>query len=208
MLRKFLTVALAVMVLLTVSACGNKDADNNQSSSQVSVDNSSSSQASEIQNSSNNDSSTVSDISAQLVDGVYTDLDGAFKMTIPEGWEISNDNGIVMFKTPEYPNDPDSISLMTTVKTDSFDSLTKEDFRENFASIFSDVTINTFEKTTVDEFSAYIVEYTYKLSSIEIKHTEVLVDASDSTYTFTLNDDDGDKAELFEEVIESIDFTE
>ena len=91
-------------------------------------------------------------------------------MTIPEGWEISNDNGIVMFKTPEYPNDPDSISLMTTVKTDSFDSLTKEDFREYFASIFSDVTINTFEKTTVDEFSAYIVEYTYKLSSIEIKH--------------------------------------
>ena len=66
MLRKFLTVVLAVMVLLTVSACGNKDADNNQSSSQVSVDNSSASQASEIQNSSNNDSSTVSDISCLL----------------------------------------------------------------------------------------------------------------------------------------------
>ena len=26
-------------------------------------------------------------------------------MTIPEGWEISNDTGIVMFKTPEYPNE-------------------------------------------------------------------------------------------------------
>lgn len=208
MLRKFLTVALAVMVLLTVSACGNKDADNNQSSSQVSVDNSSSSQASEIQNSSNNDSSTVSDISAQLVDGVYTDLDGAFKMTIPEGWEISNDTGIVMFTSPDYPTDSDSINVVTTVKDPTFENYTKDVFEEYYSTIFEDMTINNFEKIEVDGFPAYKMELTYRLGSIEIKQLQVMVDGPNSTYSFTFTDDDEDKTDIFEEVIESIDFTE
>lgn len=79
MLKKFLTAALAVMVLLTVSACGNNDADN-QSSSQATVD-TSSSQSSSIQEGTTED---TSDMSAQFIDGVYTDPNGAYKMTIPE----------------------------------------------------------------------------------------------------------------------------
>lgn len=198
MLKRFLTVALAVMVLLTVSACGNNDSGN-QSSSQVSGD-ASLSQSSETQAGTTED---TSDMSAQFIDGVYTDPNGAFKMSIPDDWEISSKSDIIIFTSP----DSDSINIVESAKDSAFDSYTEDMFKDSFSTIFSDATINSFDETTVDDLPAYKMEYTYKLSSIEIKQIQYVIDAPNATYTFSINDDDGDKTELFDEIISSIEFT-
>lgn len=189
-IKRISALLLSLAMALALAACSQEDSSLSSSSSSSL--------------SSSESSSEDSSAAGEAVTGLT--------YQVPEDWTSQTTDGVVVYYSPDYPNDTSNINLYTSAKDPNFSKATKEQFEAALQDAFQnlegaedlDISINTFEFVEVDGMQAIRVEASYTLSGMEIRQTQYMVDG-DKNYAFTFTEvNDADWSEVFAQCIDSI----
>ena len=128
-------------------------------------------------------------------------------MKMPDGWKTMNQSGVTMLVPNDYPNTADNISIVKTDKDSNFSAYTKEVFESTYKSLFEDLNITTFEKTTVNSCAAYHIVYNVTVSNISMKQEQYLIDGTNCCLTLTFTSVQNDISALAKECVQSVKFS-
>ena len=202
-LKSVCALLLSLVLLLALAACSQGDPSTSSSTSSSSSSSSSSTSVSSSSESSSSESSEASGADDAVTGVTYQ---------VPEDWTQQSMDGVIVYYSPDYPNDTSNINLYTSAKDPNFSKATKEQFEAVLKATFAnlegaedmDMSINAFEFVEVDAMQAIRVDASYTLNGIEIRQTQYMVDG-DKNYAFTFTEvGDADWSEVFAQCIESI----
>ena len=234
-MKKIARLLLAGLMVLTIASCGNSDKKIRTSSleetnsevtesvfvseSQSSVADISSENGSGVsknlyvssEKSNVTSSKTVAASSKSSSSDVTTAKNvfqgDGFTMKMPDGWKTMNQSGVTMLVPNDYPNTADNISIVKTDKDSNFSAYTKEVFESTYKSLFEDLNITTFEKTTVNSCAAYHIVYNVTVSNISMKQEQYLIDGTNCCLTLTFTSVQNDISALAKECVQSVKFS-
>ncbi len=234
-MKKTAILLLAGLMVLTVASCGNSDkkistsslektnsevtesvvvSENQSSVADVSSENGSgvsknldtSSEKSNVTSSKNIVSSSKPS-SSDITTAKNVFQGDGFTMKMPDGWKTMNQSGVAMLVPSDYPNTADNISVVKTDKDSNFSAYTKEVFESTYKSLFEDLNITTFEKTTVNSCAAYHIVYNVTVSNISMKQEQYLIDGTNCCLTLTFTSVQNDISSLAKECVQSVKFS-
>lgn len=130
-----------------------------------------------------------------------------FTLKIPDGWKTMNQSGVSMLVPNNYPEVSDNISIVKTDKDGNFSAYTKEMFESTYKTLFEDLNITAFEKTTVNGYNAYHVVYSLTASGISMKQEQYLIDGKNGTLTLTFTNVQNDISSIAKECVKSLEFS-
>lgn len=201
-MKKIAILLLAGLMVLTIASCGNSDKKIRTSSlEEINSEVTESVFVSESQSSSSKSSSSDVTTAKNVFQG-----DG-FTMKMPDGWKTMNQSGVTMLVPNDYPNTADNISIVKTDKDSNFSAYTKEVFESTYKSLFEDLNITTFEKTTVNSCAAYHIVYNVTVSNISMKQEQYLIDGTNCCLTLTFTSVQNDISALAKECVQSVKFS-
>ena len=130
-----------------------------------------------------------------------------FTMKIPDGWKTMNQSGVSMLVPNNYPEVSDNISIVKTDKDANFSAYTKEMFESTYKTLFEDLNITAFEKTTINGYNAYHVVYSLTASGISMKQEQYLIDGKNGTLTLTFTNVQNDISSIAKDCVKSLTFS-
>ena len=130
-----------------------------------------------------------------------------FTLKIPDGWKTMNQSGVSMLVPNNYPEVSDNISIVKTDKDGNFSAYTKEMFESTYKTLFEDLNITAFEKTTVNGYNAYHVVYSLTASGISMRQEQYLIDGKNGTLTLTFTNVQNDISSIAKECVKSLKFS-
>lgn len=200
-MKKCLAILLAAILALGLTACGGTGKDNSTTSSDTTTT------AAEPTTTTEAETTTTTEAPAAytLEDGVFT-LD-QLRLTIPEGWVLSSDEGMYLFVPEDYPAHTDNLSIMVESKDPDFEGYTQADLEAMFALVYEDVAFIGFENTTKDGVGYIELAYTATIQDIPMVFMQYLYNA-DQLYTVTYTITGEDLMEAMEASSETIEILE
>lgn len=213
-MKKTALLLLVGLMAFTIASCG----DNGKNISTGSITDQSS-EGTELISSTDNESKGQTEIVADSstastnTDSSTTEAaknifqgDG-FTLKIPDGWKTMNQSGVSMLVPNNYPEVSDNISIVKTDKDGNFSAYTKEMFESTYKTLFEDLNITAFEKTTVNGYNAYHVVYSLTASGISMKQEQYLIDGKNGTLTLTFTNVQNDISSIAKECVKSLEFS-
>lgn len=213
-MKKTALLLLVGLMAFTIASCG----DNGKNISTGSITDQSS-EVTELISSADNESKGQTEIVADSstastnTDSSTTEAEknifqgDGFTLKIPDGWKTMNQSGVSMLVPNNYPEVSDNISIVKTDKDGNFSAYTKEMFESTYKTLFEDLNITAFEKTTVNGYNAYHVVYSLTASGISMRQEQYLIDGKNGTLTLTFTNVQNDISSIAKECVKSLEFS-
>ena len=203
-MQKRLIVLLISIMLLTMTACGNKSLEsaNEAIAEQTDVEDVPKADLTE-----NNGESNEQEI--------ITFSDGELRWKLPEQFEeLEDEEGIYVHKS--YPKDISTVSYIILENDSSFTDITKEEFRSMLEDdIYDtygdevDVIVNKYEKGKLNDRNTLRIDFEFQFKGTDYEQIEIIIFNGDETHIINYMQEKGGKwSEEFEKSISSMSFAQ
>lgn len=203
-MQKRLIVLLISIMLLTMTACGNKSLEsaNEAIAEQTDVEDVPKADLTE-----NNGESNEQEI--------ITFSDGELRWKLPEQFEeLEDEEGIYVHKS--YPKDISTVSYIILDDDSSFTDITKEEFRSMLEDdIYDtygdevDVIVNKYEKGKLNDRNTLRIDFEFQFKGTDYEQIEIIIFNGDETHIINYMQEKGGKwSEEFEKSISSMSFAQ
>ena len=203
-MQKRLIVLLISIMLLTMTACGNKSLEsaNEAIAEQTDVEDVPKADLTE-----NNGESNEQEI--------ITFSDGELRWKLPEQFEeLEDEEGIYVHKS--YPKDISTVSYIILDNDSSFTDITKEEFRSMLEDdIYDtygdelDVIVNKYEKGKLNDRNTLRIDFEFQFKGTDYEQIEIIIFNGDETHIINYMQEKGGKwSEEFEKSISSMSFAQ
>lgn len=203
-MQKRLIVLLISIMLLTMTACGNKSLEsaNEAIAEQTDVEDVPKADLTE-----NNGESNEQEI--------ITFSDGELRWKLPEQFEeLEDEEGIYVHRS--YPKDISTVSYIILDNDSSFTDITKEEFQSMLEDdIYDtygdevDVIVNKYEKGKLNDRNTLRIDFEFQFKGTDYEQIEIIIFNGDETHIINYMQEKGGKwSEEFEKSISSMSFAQ
>ena len=203
-MQKRRIVLLISIMLLTMTACGNKslESSNEAIAEQTDVEDEPKADLTE-----NNGESNEQEI--------ITFSDGELRWKLPEQFEeLEDEEGIYVHRS--YPKDISTVSYIILDNDSSFTDITKEEFRSMLEDdIYDtygdevDVIVNKYEKGKLNDRNTLRIDFEFQFKGTDYEQIEIIIFNGDETHIINYMQEKGGKwSEEFEKSISSMSFAQ
>lgn len=203
-MQKRLIVLLISIMLLTMTACGNKSLEsaNEAIAEQTDVEDVPKADLTENNGESNEQE-------------MITFSDGELRWKLPEQFEeLEDEEGIYVHKS--YPQDISTVSYIILDNDSSFTDITKEEFQSMLEDdIYDtygdevDVTVNKYEKGKMNSRNTLRIDFEFQFKGTDYEQIEIIIFNGDETHIINYMQEKGGKwSEEFEKSISSMSFAQ
>ena len=203
-MQKRLIVLLISIMLLTMTACGNKSLEsaNEAIAEQTDVEDEPKADLTE-DNGENNEQEII------------TFSDGELRWKLPEQFEeLEDEEGIYVHKS--YPQDISTVSYIILDNDSSFTDITKEEFQSMLEDdIYDtygdevDVIVNKYEKGKLNDRNTLRIDFEFQFKGTDYEQIEIIIFNGDETHIINYMQEKGGKwSEEFEKSISSMSFAQ
>lgn len=203
-MQKRLIVLLISIMLLTMTACGNKSLEsaNEAIAEQTDVEDEPKADLTE-DNGENNEQEII------------TFSDGELRWKLPEQFEeLEDEEGIYVHKS--YPKDISTVSYIILDNDSSFTDITKEEFQSMLEDdIYDtygdevDVIVNKYEKGKLNDRNTLRIDFEFQFKGTDYEQIEIIIFNGDETHIINYMQEKGGKwSEEFEKSISSMSFAQ
>ena len=137
-----------------------------------------------------------------IKDGVYTSTGGAVQITVPDSWNVSEENATVLVAGKEEET-KDCVSIQFSGKDEKFKDYKKEDFSTYYDQHLDNFNLVKFEYTTVAGLDALYLEYTFSQDDSDIDGYQYIIDGNYS-YTIAFTDVSGKLKDEMQGILDSM----
>jgi hypothetical protein len=103
----------------------------------------------------------------KVVNGLYTAIDNSYTISVPEGWTLQQNGGAPQFFSTDYQETRTNMNIITsTTGGTSINEITKEQFESQFSAVFDGLSIQAFNKLTIDNLNALEIIYVFTISDV------------------------------------------
>lgn len=203
-MQKRLIVLLISIMLLTMTACGNKSLEsaNEAIAEQTDVEDEPKADLTEDNGESNGQE-------------IITFSDGELRWKLPEQFEeLEDEEGIYVHKS--YPKDISTVSYIILDNDSSFTDITKEEFQSMLEDdIYDtygdevDVIVNKYEKGKLNDRNTLRIDFEFQFKGTDYEQIEIIIFNGDETHIINYMQEKGGKwSEEFEKSISSMSFAQ
>ena len=203
-MQKRLIVLLISIMLLTMTACGNKslESSNEAIAEQTGVEDEPKADLTEDNGESNGQE-------------IITFSDGELRWKLPEQFEeLEDEEGIYVHRS--YPKDISTVSYIILDNDSSFTDITKEEFQSMLEDdIYDtygdevDVTVNKYEKGKLSDRNTLRIDFEFQFKGTDYEQIEFIIFNGDETHIINYMQEKGGKwSEEFEKSISSMSFAQ
>lgn len=203
-MQKRLIVLLISIMLLTMTACGNKSLEsaNEAIAEQTDVEDEPKADLTEDNGESNEHE-------------IITFSDGELRWKLPEQFEeLEDEEGIYVHKS--YPKDISTVSYIILDNDSSFTDITKEEFQSMLEDdIYDtygdevDVIVNKYEKGKLNDRNTLRIDFEFQFKGTDYEQIEIIIFNGDETHIINYMQEKGGKwSEEFEKSISSMSFAQ
>ena len=203
-MQKRLIVLLISIMLLTMTACGNKSLEsaNEAIAEQTDVEDVPKADLTENNGESNEQE-------------MITFSDGELRWKLPEQFEeLEDEEGIYVHKS--YPKDISTVSYIILDNDSSFTDITKEEFQSMLEDdIYDtygdevDVIVNKYEKGKLNDRNTLRIDFEFQFKGTDYEQIEIIIFNGDETHIINYMQEKGGKwSEEFEKSISSMSFAQ
>ena len=203
-MQKRLIVLLISIMLLTMTACGNKslESSNEAIAEQTGVEDEPKADLTEDNGESNGQE-------------IITFSDGELRWKLPEQFEeLEDEEGIYVHKS--YPKDISTVSYIILDNDSSFTDITKEEFQSMLEDdIYDtygdevDVIVNKYEKGKLNDRNTLRIDFEFQFKGTDYEQIEFIIFNGDETHIINYMQEKGGKwSEEFEKSISSMSFAQ
>ena len=203
-MQKRLIVLLISIMLLTMTACGNKSLEsaNEAIAEQTDVEDVPKADLTEDNGESNEQE-------------IITFSDGELRWKLPEQFEeLEDEEGIYVHKS--YPKDISTVSYIILDNDSSFTDITKEEFQSMLEDdIYDtygdevDVIVNKYEKGKLNDRNTLRIDFEFQFKGTDYEQIEIIIFNGDETHIINYMQEKGGKwPEEFEKSISSMSFAQ
>lgn len=203
-MQKRLIVLLISIMLLTMTACGNKSLEsaNEAIAEQTDVEDVPKADLTENNGESNEQE-------------MITFSDGELRWKLPEQFEeLEDEEGIYVHKS--YPQDISTVSYIILDNDSSFTDITKEEFQSMLEDdIYDtygdevDVIVNKYEKGKLNDRNTLRIDFEFQFKGTDYEQIEIIIFNGDETHIINYMQEKGGKwSEEFEKSISSMSFAQ
>lgn len=203
-MQKRLIVLLISIMLLTMTACGNKSLEsaNEAIAEQTDVEDEPKADLTEDNGESNEQE-------------IITFSDGELRWKLPEQFEeLEDEEGIYVHKS--YPKDISTVSYIILDNDSSFTDITKEEFQSMLEDdIYDtygdevDVIVNKYEKGKLNDRNTLRIDFEFQFKGTDYEQIEIIIFNGDETHIINYMQEKGGKwSEEFEKSISSMSFAQ
>ncbi|MDO4465151.1 MAG: hypothetical protein Q4C57_11465 [Bacillota bacterium] len=203
-MQKRLIVLLISIMLLTMTACGNKSLEsaNEAIAEQTDVEDEPKADLTEDNGESNEQE-------------IITFSDGELRWKLPEQFEeLEDEEGIYVHKS--YPKDISTVSYIILENDSSFTDITKEEFQSMLEDdIYDtygdevDVIVNKYEKGKLNDRNTLRIDFEFQFKGTDYEQIEIIIFNGDETHIINYMQEKGGKwSEEFEKSISSMSFAQ
>lgn len=203
-MQKRLIVLLISIMLLTMTACGNKSLEsaNEAIAEQTDVEDVPKADLTEDNGESNEQE-------------IITFSDGELRWKLPEQFEeLEDEEGIYVHKS--YPKDISTVSYIILDNDSSFTDITKEEFQSMLEDdIYDtygdevDVIVNKYEKGKLNDRNTLRIDFEFQFKGTDYEQIEIIIFNGDETHIINYMQEKGGKwSEEFEKSISSMSFAQ
>ena len=203
-MQKRLIVLLISIMLLTMTACGNKslESSNEAIAEQTDVEDEPKADLTEDNGESNGQE-------------IITFSDGELRWKLPEQFEeLEDEEGIYVHKS--YPKDISTVSYIILDNDSSFTDITKEEFQSMLEDdIYDtygdevDVIVNKYEKGKLNDRNTLRIDFEFQFKGTDYEQIEIIIFNGDETHIINYMQEKGGKwSEEFEKSISSMSFAQ
>ena len=203
-MQKRRIVLLISIMLLTMTACGNKslESSNEAIAEQTGVEDEPKADLTEDNGESNEQE-------------IITFSDGELRWKLPEQFEeLEDEEGIYVHKS--YPKDISTVSYIILDNDSSFTDITKEEFQSMLEDdIYDtygdevDVIVNKYEKGKLNDRNTLRIDFEFQFKGTDYEQIEIIIFNGDETHIINYMQEKGGKwSEEFEKSISSMSFAQ
>ena len=203
-MQKRRIVLLISIMLLTMTACGNKslESSNEAIAEQTGVEDEPKADLTEDNGESNGQE-------------IITFSDGELRWKLPEQFEeLEDEEGIYVHKS--YPKDISTVSYIILENDSSFTDITKEEFQSMLEDdIYDtygdevDVIVNKYEKGKLNDRNTLRIDFEFQFKGTDYEQIEIIIFNGDETHIINYMQEKGGKwSEEFEKSISSMSFAQ
>lgn len=203
-MQKRLIVLLISIMLLTMTACGNKSLEsaNEAIAEQTDVEDEPKADLTEDNGESNGQE-------------IITFSDGELRWKLPEQFEeLEDEEGIYVHRS--YPKDISTVSYIILDNDSSFTDITKEEFQSMLEDdIYDtygdevDVIVNKYEKGKLNDRNTLRIDFEFQFKGTDYEQIEIIIFNGDETHIINYMQEKGGKwSEEFEKSISSMSFAQ
>ena len=203
-MQKRLIVLLISIMLLTMTACGNKslESSNEAIAEQTGVEDEPKADLTEDNGESNEQE-------------IITFSDGELRWKLPEQFEeLEDEEGIYVHRS--YPKDISTVSYIILDNDSSFTDITKEEFQSMLEDdIYDtygdevDVIVNKYEKGKLNDRNTLRIDFEFQFKGTDYEQIEFIIFNGDETHIINYMQEKGGKwSEEFEKSISSMSFAQ
>ena len=203
-MQKRRIVLLISIMLLTMTACGNKslESSNEAIAEQTDVEDEPKADLTEDNGESNGQE-------------IITFSDGELRWKLPEQFEeLEDEEGIYVHKS--YPKDISTVSYIILDNDSSFTDITKEEFQSMLEDdIYDtygdevDVIVNKYEKGKLNDRNTLRIDFEFQFKGTDYEQIEIIIFNGDETHIINYMQEKGGKwSEEFEKSISSMSFAQ
>lgn len=203
-MQKRLIVLLISIMLLTMTACGNKSLEsaNEAIAEQTDVEDVPKADLTEDNGESNEQE-------------MIAFSDGELRWKLPEQFEeLEDEEGIYVHKS--YPKDISTVSYIILENDSSFTDITKEEFQSMLEDdIYDtygdevDVIVNKYEKGKLNDRNTLRIDFEFQFKGTDYEQIEIIIFNGDETHIINYMQEKGGKwSEEFEKSISSMSFAQ
>ena len=203
-MQKRLIVLLISIMLLTMTACGNKslESSNEAIAEQTDVEDEPKADLTEDNGESNGQE-------------IITFSDGELRWKLPEQFEeLEDEEGIYVHRS--YPKDISTVSYIILDNDSSFTDITKEEFQSMLEDdIYDtygdevDVIVNKYEKGKLNDRNTLRIDFEFQFKGTDYEQIEIIIFNGDETHIINYMQEKGGKwSEEFEKSISSMSFAQ
>ncbi len=203
-MQKRRIVLLISIMLLTMTACGNKslESSNEAIAEQTGVEDEPKADLTEDNGESNGQE-------------IITFSDGELRWKLPEQFEeLEDEEGIYVHRS--YPKDISTVSYIILDNDSSFTDITKEEFQSMLEDdIYDtygdevDVIVNKYEKGKLNDRNTLRIDFEFQFKGTDYEQIEIIIFNGDETHIINYMQEKGGKwSEEFEKSISSMSFAQ
>ena len=129
---------------------------------------------------------------------------GNLRFELPEGFEMTEQSGVKVAISENYPLVTDNITFVKSGK-DSIDNYSKEIFNNYYKNTVAGFKgIDSFERIEIDGVPSIRLEFRMTMSGVNMSQTQIMIFYRKASYVVTFTVLNSQYHDIFDEVIKSI----
>lgn len=137
-----------------------------------------------------------------IKDGIYTATGGAMQMSVPDTWEVSEEDATILVAGKEEDT-KDCVIIHIAEKDNEFKNYKQEDFEEAYNILFDNLEFEEFKQTKFANLEAIYMKYSCSKDNTDITEYQYMLNG-DSTYLISFTDVSGELEKEIKTCMDSI----